>query len=58
MYRKYTKKTSDIMKLQTVLATLVFSLLMSVTLLIAWESTPVTILKDENSGVNDVGNKD
>ena len=46
------------MKLQTVLATLVFSLLMSVTLLIAWESTPVTILKDENSGVNDVGNKD
>lgn len=46
------------MKLQTVLATLVFSLLMSVTLLIARESTPVTILKDENSGVNDVGNKD
>lgn len=46
------------MKLQTVLATLVFSLLMSVTLLIARESTPVTILKDENSGVNDVGPKD
>lgn len=42
------------MKLQTVLSTLVFSLLMSVTLLIARESTPVTILKDEN----DVGPKD